>query len=104
PRGGRRCLTRGDALQSQWQPGRAIGERSVVQVATTGEVPGNRRGMFPDLAPAAGELVVALGKWRARADPQTLAKKNKQQRGGDLLGAFEAKLAQAVSAWSCCHR
>ena len=66
-----------------------------MDVAAGGEVAGQRRGLFPDLAAAARVLVVAVAKVLMRDEPEALDEKDRQQGRRDALRQIEMEAAKA---------
>ena len=102
PGAGIAALAGDQPLESERQPGHAIGQNSVVNIAATGEVARNGRRPLPHLPPAARVLVIAFGQRGARNLPNALAQQQKQKQGGNLLRAVEAEAAQMVAGALLC--
>src|ERR1700733_15189951 len=60
------------ALQGQGQPGNAVSQRAILDVAAGGEVARQGIWFFPHLASAAGEVVIPRGEGLAMKYPETL--------------------------------
>ena len=87
-----------EQVESERKPGKAIGQNAVVDVAAGGVVAGERRGLFPGFAAAAGVLVIAVGQRLAADEPKSLEEKGCQECGRDPLREIEAKAAKHAKA------
>ena len=85
----------GEEIEREGKAGGAPGEDAVVNVAATGEVSDEGRGLLPHLAPAARVLIVAVGQVLARDQPEALDEKNGEQHRRDALRQVEMESAEA---------
>src|SRR5258708_6824433 len=83
-----------EKIQSDRKPGGPIGEDAVVNVAAGGEVAREGRGLFPNLASAAGVLVVAVAERLMGDEPEALEEKNRKQHRRDALRQIEMEAAE----------
>lgn len=60
--------------------------------------------MLPDLAAAAGKLVIGIGERTMRAEPEALSEEEQEQDGSDLLGPLKPEFAHPVGALGFGHR
>ena len=94
------CVLAGEhALQGQRQPGDAVSQRAIGDVAAGGEVSRQGIWLFPHLAAAAGEVVVPRGERLAMKYPEALRHQQQQQQGCELLRTLELEAGELGHEW-----
>jgi len=91
-----------EPLHGEGKACEAIGEGAItVEVATGGEVTGERRRAFPHLAATFGVAVVLLGELLAVDDPEALGEKEDKEQRSKALGPADpdAGKLHAIDGW-----
>jgi hypothetical protein len=90
----------GEQIERKRETGDAVGEHSIVDVAATGVIAGERRRPLPHFAAAARVLVVAIAQRLVRREPESLREEREEHDGCDTLRQIEMKAAKASKAMS----